>query len=173
MRWRRARQAMPLILAAAGLLCGCYYDPNTGLTSAYPPPYGYPPPAPGVAPAYGEAPAAGYGGPEGYGEPAPQGYGGGAPPTYAAPPAYGPAPQGYGGAPAPAGWITRDQYIQRAMQRAAALNRDPQRAAQRAGAVFDQIDVNHSGVITQAQLRAWRQAHAHPGGGQQPPYEYQ
>ncbi len=184
---------MPLILAAAGLLCGCYYDPNTGLTSAYPPPYGEPAPqgygggAPqtyAAPPAYGPAPQ-GYGGapqtyaaPPAYG-PAPQGYGG-APETYAAPPgyggappAYGPAPQGYGGAPAPAGWITRDQYIQRAMQRAAAINRDPQRAAQRAGAVFDQIDVNHSGVITQAQLRAWRQARAHPGGAQPPPYEYQ
>jgi hypothetical protein len=88
MRWRRARQAMPLILAAAGLLCGCYYDPNTGLTSPYPPPYGYPPPAPGAPPGYGEAPGAGYGGAEGYGEPAPPGYGGGAPQAYAPPPAY-------------------------------------------------------------------------------------
>jgi hypothetical protein len=165
------------MLAGAGLLCGCYYDPYTGVTSAYPPPYGYPPPAPG----YGEAPAAGYGGPPGYGEAAPQGYGGAAPQAYAAPPpaysgvppAYGPAPQAYGGAPAAAGWITRDQFVQRATQHAAAANRDPQRAAQRAGAVFDQIDVNHTGVITQAQLRAWRQAHARPAGGGAPQPEYQ
>ena len=186
MRWRRARQAMPIMLAGAGLLPGCYYDPLTGLTYAYPPPYGYygyPQPVPA---GYGAAPTPGYGAPQGYGAAAPQGYGtpppqgyagpppayGGAPQGYAAPPpAYGGPPQGYGGAPP--GWITRDQFIQRAMQRAAAANRDPQRAAQNAGAVFDQIDVNHTGVVTQAQLRAWRQAHAHPAGAGQPQLQYQ
>jgi hypothetical protein len=168
---------MQIMLAAAGLLSGCYYDPATGLTYAYPPTYGYPPSAP--APGYGAAPAPL---PEYGAAPAP-GYGEAAPQAYAEPPP--PPPQGYGGAPAggygggyigapaPAGWITRDQYVQRAMQHAAAANRDPQRAAQRAAGVFDQIDVNHSGVITQAQLRAWRQAHARPAGGGPPPAEYQ
>jgi hypothetical protein len=196
MRRRRALQAMTIMLAGAGLLAGCYYDPSTGLTYAYPP-YGYPQPAP---PGYGEAPAPGYGGAApGYGGAAPEyggappAYGGAPPPGYAgpppayggapqgyggAPPAYGGAPQGYGGAPqgysgAPAGWITRDEYIQREMQAATAANRNPQRAAQHAAAVFDQIDVNHTGVITQAQLQAWRQAHAHPAGGGQSPPQYQ
>jgi hypothetical protein len=218
MRWRRAQQAMPIMLAAAGLLSGCYYDPSTGLTSAYPPPYGYPQPAAGeaAAPGLGEAPAPDYGGagpqpyagpapgygeaaPQPYATPPPQGYGG-APPAYGgAPPgyggagpgygggayggagpgygggAYGGAAPGYGGAPGQGGAITRAQYVQRAMQRASAGGHNPQVAAQRAGAVFDQIDVYHTGVITRAQLRAWRQAHARPaGGGQpQPGYEYQ
>jgi hypothetical protein len=170
MRWRRARQATVVILAGAGLFSGCYYDPSTGLTYAYPPVYGYPqapPPAYGeAAPGYGEAAPA-----PGYGEAAPQAYAA-APPAYAAPPpAYGGPSPAYGGAPA--GWITRDQYIQRAMQRATAANRDPQRAAQRAGAVFDQIDVNHTGVVTQAQIQAWRQAHARPPGAGQPQPQYQ
>jgi hypothetical protein len=169
---------MLVMLAAIGLLSGCYYDPGTGLTYAYPPPYRPPPygyPVPGaVAPAYGEPPADG--GPQGYGEAAPQAYAepppayAEPPPAYGAPPpAYSAAPQGYG---APAGWITRDQYIQQAMQRATATNRDPQQAAQHAGAVFDEIDVNHTGVLTRAQIRAWQQAHAHPAGADQPPAEY-
>jgi len=165
MRWRLARH----MLAATGLLAGCYYDPSTGLTYAYPPPYGYPQPALAAAP-----PPPGYGAPQGYGEAAPQAYAAPPPQDYGGPPpAYGAAPQGYGGAPGLPGWITRDQYIQRAMERATAANRDPQRAAQYAAAVFDQIDVNHTGVVTQAQLRAWRQAHAHPAGAGQPQPGYQ
>ena len=59
------------------------------------------------------------------------------------------------GYPAPLrGVITRDQFIQRATQV----------AAQR----FDAIDANHTGVVTRAQLRAWRQAHQGQGAGQPP-----
>jgi hypothetical protein len=138
----------PIALAGAGLLSGCYYDPATGSTYAYPPPYAAPPP-----PGYGGPPGQEYGAPQGYAAP-PSGYG--APPQgYATPP-----PAGYG-APAPPGpGISRAEYVQRAMAQAERHGRDPQRAAQRAGAVFDQIDVNHAGVITRDQIRAWRAAHA-------------
>jgi len=52
-------------------------------------------------------------------------------------------------APAAAGGITRDQFIQRAQER----------AAQRAGARFDQMDVNHDGILDRAEIRAWRSQH--------------
>jgi hypothetical protein len=54
-------------------------------------------------------------------------------------------------APAPAGvtGITRQQYLQRAQER----------ATQRAGARFDQVDANHDGVIDRAEMRAWRSQH--------------
>jgi hypothetical protein len=172
MKWCRGWQAMPIVLAGAGMLSGCYYDPNTGYTYAYPPPYGYtqqqpgapegdasfgaPPPESGAPP--GGPPMQAYGGPpaQGYGPPA-QGYG-------------GPPAQGYGGPPAQGYGITRDQFVQRAVQRASRQNRNPQLAAQRAGAVFDQIDINHSGAVTQAQIRAWRAAHMRaPNPGEPPP----
>ncbi len=53
--------------------------------------------------------------------------------------------------PAPAGvtGITRQQYLQRAQER----------AAQRAGVRFDQMDANHDGVIDRAEMRAWRNQH--------------
>jgi hypothetical protein len=53
----------------------------------------------------------------------------------------GPPPPGAQGAPPPPGAISREQFVQ---QRAAA-----------AGRLFDQIDTNHLGYITRAQLRAW------------------
>ena len=49
------------------------------------------------------------------------------------------------------GTITRSQFIQRAQDIAARR--------------FDAIDVNHSGVLTRDQIRAWRQAHAGGGAG--------
>jgi hypothetical protein len=57
-------------------------------------------------------------------------------------------------APAPSaptgnGGITRDQFIQRAKDR----------AAERAGARFDQMDADHDGVLDRAELRAWRNQH--------------
>jgi len=57
-------------------------------------------------------------------------------------------------APAPAaptanGGITRDQFIERAKDR----------AAQRAGARFDQMDTDHDGVLDRAEIRAWRTQH--------------
>jgi hypothetical protein len=50
--------------------------------------------------------------------------------------------------PATAG-ITREQYIQRAQER----------ATQRAGVRFDQMDTNHDGVIDRAEIRTWRNQH--------------
>ena len=48
--------------------------------------------------------------------------------------------------------ITRDQFIQR--------------AADMAGRRFDAIDTGHTGTITRAQLRAFRQSHGGPSGSQ-------
>jgi hypothetical protein len=156
MRYCRNWQAILIALAGAGMLSGCYYDPNTGLTSPYPPPYGYPQPPYGYQQPPGEAGMPPPGGP---GMP-PQGE-----PTVGAPgPVSPPSPQ--------ADVITRDQFVERAVQRATRLNRNPQTAAQRAGAVFDQIDVNHVGAVTQEQIRAWREAHRRaPYPGQPPPSE--
>ncbi len=50
---RRLRQAMLIVLASAGILSGCYYDPYTGGYYPYPPapyPYPYRPPYPYPAP---------------------------------------------------------------------------------------------------------------------------
>jgi hypothetical protein len=52
-------------------------------------------------------------------------------------------------APSGAGGITREQYLQRVQER----------AEQRAGARFDQMDTNHDGVLDRAELRAWRSQH--------------
>jgi hypothetical protein len=64
-------------------------------------------------------------------------------------------------APAPSaptgnGGITRDQFIERAKDR----------AAQRAGTRFDQMDTNHDGVLDRAEIRAWRAQHARHAGAQ-------
>ena len=66
-------------------------------------------------------------------------------------------------APAPAaptttGGITRDQFIERAKDR----------AAQRAAARFDQMDADHDGVLDRAEIRAWRTKHARHAAAQQP-----
>jgi hypothetical protein len=58
-------------------------------------------------------------------------------------------------APAPAaptgnGGMTRDQFIERAKDR----------AAQRAGTRFDQMDTNHDGVLDRAEIRAQHARHA-------------
>ena len=52
-------------------------------------------------------------------------------------------------APAAPGGITRDQFIQRAKDR----------AGQRAAARFDQMDANHDGILDRAEIRAWRSEH--------------
>jgi len=62
-----------------------------------------------------------------------------------------PAPTGNGG-------ITRDQFIERAKDR----------AAQRAAARFDQMDADHDGVLDRAEIRAWRTKHARHAAAQQP-----
>ena len=51
--------------------------------------------------------------------------------------------------PSATGGITRDQYLQRAQER----------AGQRAGARFDQMDANHDGIVDRAEIRAWRSQH--------------
>jgi hypothetical protein len=57
--------------------------------------------------------------------------------------------------------ITREQYMKRAQER----------AAQRAGARFDQMDANHDGVVDRAEMRAWRSQHPRRARAQpdQPP----
>jgi hypothetical protein len=60
-------------------------------------------------------------------------------------------------APMGSGGITRDQYIERAKDR----------AAQRAGAHFDQMDTDHDGVLDRAEIRAWRTQHPRHAGAQQ------
>jgi Ca2+-binding EF-hand superfamily protein len=52
-------------------------------------------------------------------------------------------------APAGNGGITRDQFIQRAKDR----------AAEHAAARFDQMDADHDGVLDRAEMRAWRTQH--------------
>jgi hypothetical protein len=64
-------------------------------------------------------------------------------------------------APAPAaatanGGITREQFIERAKDR----------AAQRAAARFDQMDADHDGVLDRAEIRAWRTQHPRHAGAQ-------
>jgi len=59
-------------------------------------------------------------------------------------------------APTGSGGITRDQFIERAKDR----------AAQRAGARFDQMDTDHDGVLDRAEIRAWRTQHPRHAGAQ-------
>ena len=59
-------------------------------------------------------------------------------------------------APTGGGGITRDQFIQRAKDR----------AAERAGARFDQMDTDHDGVLDRAEIRAWRTQHPRPAPAQ-------
>ena len=47
------------------------------------------------------------------------------------------------------GGIPRDQFIERAKDR----------AAQRAGTRFDQMDTDHDGVLDRGEIRAWRSQH--------------
>jgi hypothetical protein len=52
--------------------------------------------------------------------------------------------------PQRSGGITKEQFIQRAQDR----------AARRAAAQFDRIDTDHDGVLEPTELRAWRSQHA-------------
>ena len=177
---RRTGRALPIALAALGILSGCYYDPYTGYASPSPPPgYGYPPPgAPGPQAQGGPPPAADMGGAYAPGAdmggaygPGPQAEGG--PPPGEAMPGAGPpgayAPEG----PAAQGrLVTRAEFIRRAVRQATQAGRDPQRAAAWANRVFDQIDVNHTGAVSQEQIREWRAARRRPPY-QAPPYQGQ
>jgi len=62
-------------------------------------------------------------------------------------------------APSTSGGLTRDQYIQRAEQR----------AARRAAAQFDRIDADHDGVLEPAEMRAWRSQHPRGAGSRSEP----
>src|SRR5215470_1481545 len=61
-------------------------------------------------------------------------------------------------AAATASGITRDQFIQRAKDR----------AAQRAATRFDEMDTDHDGVVDRAELRAWRSQHPRNAAAQPP-----
>jgi hypothetical protein len=74
------------------------------------------------------------------------------PQTANADPAAAAAPE-----PSRPGGITREQFIQRAQDR----------AARRAAAQFDRIDTDHNGVLEPAEMRAWRSQHPR-GGGSRP-----
>jgi hypothetical protein len=52
-------------------------------------------------------------------------------------------------APARSGSLTREQYIQRAQER----------AARRAAAQFDAMDFDHNGVLEPTEIRTWRSQH--------------
>jgi hypothetical protein len=76
------------------------------------------------------------------------------------PPEATPPPPGSPSVPPPRGAISRQQYI----------NRAEEHAARMAGERFDEIDVNHTGYITKAQIRAWRaQRHAGAAPGPEGP----
>jgi hypothetical protein len=60
------------------------------------------------------------------------------------------------GAASLAGDITRDQFIQRAKDR----------AGQRAATRFDQMDTNHNGVLDRDEIRAWRSQHSRRAAAQ-------
>src|SRR5690349_1503427 len=62
-------------------------------------------------------------------------------------------------APAGIGGITRDQFIQRAKDR----------AAERAGTRFDQMDADHDGILDRAEMRAWRTQHPRRAAAQPTP----
>jgi len=64
-------------------------------------------------------------------------------------------------APSSSGALTREQYIQRAEQR----------AARRAAAQFDRMDADHNGVLEPGERRAWRSQHPRGAGSRsdQPP----
>jgi|SRR6516165_7421993 len=67
-----------------------------------------------------------------------------------------------GSATSSSGGLTREQYIQRAEQR----------AARRAAAQFDRMDADHDGVLEPAEMRAWRSQHPRGAGSrsdQSPP----
>ena len=57
-------------------------------------------------------------------------------------------------APSSSGALTKEQYIQRAEQR----------AARRAAAQFDRMDADHDGVLDPAERRAWRSQHPRGAG---------
>jgi hypothetical protein len=56
--------------------------------------------------------------------------------------------------PSSAGNLTREQYIERAEQR----------AARRAAAQFERMDANHDGVLEPAERQAWRSQHPRGAG---------
>jgi len=67
-----------------------------------------------------------------------------------------PSPSTASPTPSRAGGLTREQYIQRAEERAAG----------RAAAQFDRMDTNHDGVVDPAERRAWRSQHPRSAASQ-------
>jgi hypothetical protein len=66
-------------------------------------------------------------------------------------------------APSRAGALTREQYIQRAEER----------AARRAAAQFDRMDADHNGVLEPAERKAWRSQHPRTAGSRPAPAQQQ
>jgi len=62
-----------------------------------------------------------------------------------------------------AGALTKEQYIKRAEER----------AARRAAAQFDRMDVDHNGVIDPAERQAWRSQHPRAAGSKPVPSQQQ
>jgi len=60
-----------------------------------------------------------------------------------------PSPTSVASPPSSSAGLTKEQYIQRAEQR----------AARRAAAQFDRMDADHDGVLDPAERRAWRSQH--------------
>jgi hypothetical protein len=65
--------------------------------------------------------------------------------------------------PSRAGALTREQFIQRAEDR----------AAKRAAAQFDRMDTDHNGVLEPDERRAWRGQHPRAAGSRQAPAQPQ
>ena len=73
-----------------------------------------------------------------------------------------PSPTSVSSPPSSSAGLTKEQYIQRAEQR----------AARRAAAQFDRMDADHNGVLDPAERRAWRSQHPRGAGArseQSPP----
>ena len=66
-------------------------------------------------------------------------------------------------APSRPGALTREQYIQRAEER----------AAKRAAAQFDRMDADHNGVVDPAERKAWRSQHPRAAGSKAVPSQQQ
>src|SRR5215469_2186800 len=65
-----------------------------------------------------------------------------------------PSPASVGSLPSSSAAPTKEQYIQRAEQR----------AARRAAAQFDRMDADHNGVLDPAERRAWRSQRVRAAG---------
>jgi len=61
--------------------------------------------------------------------------------------------------------LTKAQFIERRRQKATSEGQNPDQAAARAAQIFDLADTNHDGVLSRAEIDAFRAAHPGIGGG--------